>query len=105
MRYFKLRPRLTYKSLRIAGQVQYIPCPITAERQKYLAFKWFFDSASRRSENGFSLRIKSELLDILRGRGESIRRRRDHYAIVRANRALLTNRNFYELQVETRCHV
>lgn len=83
----KVAPVLEVRSLRVAGSTYQIPFPIPERRQPLIGISLIVKSARSRSEIGMARRLAGELMDAARGRGASIRKRKELHKLAIANRA------------------
>jgi small subunit ribosomal protein S7 len=83
----KVGPTTEVISKRVGGANYQVPVPVRQERRLSLAFRWIIHYARKRSEKTFMLRLANEFLDIIQGRGETIRRLEEMNKMAVSNRA------------------
>jgi small subunit ribosomal protein S7 len=83
----KCRPSLEVRSRRVGGATYPVPVEVRPERAQALAFKWMISSAQKRSEKIMRDRLAAEWIDILNGRGATVKKRDDTHKMAEANRA------------------
>jgi len=82
-----VEPKIEVKSRRVGGATYQVPVDVEEGRAKVLAIRWILDSVSRRKERTASERLFSEVMDILAGRGNSLKTRENTHKMAEANRA------------------
>jgi len=82
-----VKPTVEVRSCRIGGATYQIPVEVKAARGMALAMRWLVAAANSRSEKGMILRLANEVLDILEGRGGSVKKREDIHKMAKANQA------------------
>jgi small subunit ribosomal protein S7 len=83
----KVIPSVHLKSRRIGGSVYQVPVEVNAHQGTVIAIQWILKSA--RSRQGVSIVdcLSSEIIDIVQGKGRSIRKREEVHRIAEANKA------------------
>lgn len=80
-------PSVEVKSRRVGGATYQVPVEVRPERQLTLAMRWIIDSARKRKEKTMGLRLGSEILDVIEGRGASVKKREDTHKMAESNKA------------------
>ena len=83
----KVQPELEVRSRRVGGATYQVPCEVRPERAQALAIRWIVQYARQRNEKTMKDRLQNELLDIIEGRGSSMKKREDTHKMAEANRA------------------
>lgn len=83
----QLKPFVEVRSRRVGGGVYQIPAEVRPERQLSLALRWLIDAASSRADKTMGKRLASEILDVLEGHGNAIKKKSDVHRMAEANRA------------------
>ena len=83
----KVQPELEVRSRRVGGATYQVPCEVRPERAQALAIRWIVQYARQRNEKTMKDRLQNELLDIMEGRGSSMKKREDTHKMAEANRA------------------
>lgn len=83
----KVQPELEVRSRRVGGATYQVPCEVRPERAQALAIRWIVQYARLRNEKTMKDRLQNELLDIMEGRGSSMKKREDTHKMAEANRA------------------
>lgn len=82
-----IRPYVEVKSRRVGGATYQVPVEVKPNRQMALAMRWLTEFARKRSEKTMVDRLANEMLDILQGRGGTLKRRGDVHQMAKANQA------------------
>lgn len=82
-----LKPTVEVRSRRVGGSTYQIPVEVRPERRVTLAMRWLTDAASARNEKGMPLRLASEILDSLEGKGGAIKKKEEMHRMAKANQA------------------
>jgi len=82
-----VQPTVEVKSRRVGGATYQVPVEVRPERRLALAMRWLVDAASLRSEKSMALRLASEILEAIEGKGGAIRKREDVHKMAKANQA------------------
>lgn len=82
-----VRPTVEVKSRRVGGANYQVPVEVNEEHGVALAMRWLVDSAKGRGEKSMVLRLASELLEALEGKGGAIKKREDTHKMAKANQA------------------
>ena len=80
-------PVVEVKSRRVGGATYQVPVEVRPERQLTLAMRWLIDASRKRKEKTMGLRLASELIDAVEGRGAAIKKREDTHKMAEANKA------------------
>jgi small subunit ribosomal protein S7 len=83
-------PKREVRSRRVGGASYQVPQEVRGERRIALAIRWIIQSANKRSNKEyktFSAKLSAELLDALKGEGESIKKRETVHRMADANKA------------------
>lgn len=83
----KVQPELEVRSRRVGGATYQVPCEVRPERAQALAIRWIVQYARLRNEKTMKDRLQNEILDIMEGRGSSMKKREDTHKMAEANRA------------------
>lgn len=80
-------PMVEVKSRRVGGSTYQVPVEIRADRRRTLAMRWLTEFASKRNEKTMILRLASEIMDAVAGRGGAVKKREDVHRMAKANQA------------------
>lgn len=80
-------PYLEVKSRRVGGATYQVPVEVKADRGRALAMRWIIAAARNRSEHTMTERLAGEIIDILDGRGNAVKKRDDTHKMAEANKA------------------
>ncbi len=83
----KIKPVVEVSSRRVGGATYQIPVEVRPERQLALAMRWLIQAARNRSEKGMIAQLAAEMLDVLAGRGEAVKKCIDTKKMADANQA------------------
>jgi small subunit ribosomal protein S7 len=82
-----VKPAVEVKSRRVGGSTYQVPVEVRPKRRQALAMRWLIAVAVKRSEKSMVLRLANELMDILAGRGNTLKKRNDTHQMAKANQA------------------
>lgn len=82
-----ITPSVEVKSRRVGGSTYQVPVEIRASRRSALAMRWLVEYSNKRSEKTMVMRLASEILDALDGRGGTVKKREDVHRMAKANQA------------------
>lgn len=82
-----IRPYVEVKSRRVGGATYQVPVEVKPNRQMALAMRWLTEFSRKRNEKTMVDRLANEMLDILQGRGGTLKRRSDVHQMAKANQA------------------
>lgn len=85
----RLKPSVGIRIKKVAGISYQLPCPISDERASKMAISWFFKALQQRSEKKYSQKVKSEILDIMKGKGFSLQKKNSLEKVAVENRPFL----------------
>lgn len=80
-------PTVEVKSRRVGGSTYQVPVEIRATRRLTLAMRWIVEFANGRNEKTMMVRLGSEILDAIEGRGGAVKKREDVHRMAKANQA------------------
>ena len=83
----KAQPEVEVRSRRVGGATYQVPCEVRPERAQALAIRWIVQYARQRNEKTMKDRLMNEFLDIVEGRGATLKKREDTHKMAEANRA------------------
>jgi small subunit ribosomal protein S7 len=86
----KIKPTMEVRPRRVGGTVYQVPVPVKGDRKEALAIRWLVMSARKRPNKNYHTyaeKLAAELLDALKGEGETIKKRDDTHKMADANRA------------------
>lgn len=83
----KLRPSVEVRSRRVGGSTYQVPVEVRASRQMTLAMRWLVEAANSRSEKSMPLRLAGEMLDVMHGRGNALKKKEETLKMAMANQA------------------
>lgn len=84
-----MKPLVNLRVKKVAGISYQLPCPIDEIKSFKVSMKWFFGSLKLRKEKGIYNKMRSEILDVLNGKGLTLQRKYFHEKVVLDNRAFL----------------
>ena len=73
----KVAPILEVKSKRIGGATYQVPIEVRGDRRMQLAFRWLIGAAKERKGKPMSKKLAEEILDIINGTGNAMKKRED----------------------------
>jgi small subunit ribosomal protein S7 len=82
-----IKPSVEVKSRRVGGSNYQVPVEVRPKRRQALAMRWLKNVSVKRTEKSMSMRLANELLDILSGRGNTLKKRNDTHQMAKANQA------------------
>lgn len=82
-----VKPMVEVKSRRVGGATYQVPIEVRADRSMTLAMRWLIDAARKRREKSMAMRLASEILEAIEGRGTAIKKRDDTHRMAEANKA------------------
>lgn len=82
-----LKPTVEVRSRRVGGATYQIPVEVRPDRKIALAMRWLVEAANLRNEKGMDLRLASEILDVLEGKGGAVKKKEDVHKMAKANQA------------------
>lgn len=83
----RVRPSVEVKSRRVGGGVYQIPMEVRPSRSLALSLRWIINSAKARGDKTMGERLAKELLDIVDGQGNAVKKKSDVHRMAEANRA------------------
>lgn len=82
-----VKPTVEVRSRRVGGATYQIPVEVRMDRQIALAMRWIVKAASKRGDKGMMLRLASEIMDAIEGKGGAVKTREDVHKMAKANQA------------------
>src|SRR3990167_1600004 len=82
-----IMPVVEVRSRRVGGSTYQVPVEIRGERRRALGMRWLADYASKRGEKSMQVRLASEIIDAIAGRGAAVKKREDVHRMAEANKA------------------
>lgn len=82
-----IRPYVEVKSRRVGGATYQVPVEVRPSRRTALAMRWLVEFSRKRSEKTMMERLAGEMLDIMQGRGATLKKRSDVHQMAKANQA------------------
>ncbi len=85
-----LGPTVEIKARRVGGANYQVPVEVRGERKTALAIRWLLEAAESKPNkefHTFSEKLVAEVLDILEGKGEALKKRDNVHRQAEANRA------------------
>ena len=83
----KIQPDIEVRSRRVGGATYQVPVEVRDERAQALAMRWLITAAASRNEKTMAQRLSAELLDVMQGRGNALKKKEDTHRMAEANRA------------------
>ena len=80
-------PQVEVRSRRVGGANYQVPIPVSAKRQKSLAFRWIITAARKQKGSSMSKRLAGLLLESSQNTGDAIKKRDDVHRMAEANKA------------------
>ncbi|MBI2033097.1 MAG: 30S ribosomal protein S7 [Candidatus Levybacteria bacterium] len=83
-------PKIEVKARRVGGASYQIPIEVRGDRRQALAIRWLITAATARPNkeyHAFSEKLAAEILDILEGKGDAIKKRDTMQRMADANKA------------------
>ena len=82
-------PIVTLESIKISGRIIQVPKPLSLEKQQILGIKWIIASARKRSNKTISEALLCELIDIIKNKGNTIKKRDEFHKLAEKNRIFI----------------
>jgi len=82
-------PLLMVKPRRVGGATYQVPVEVEKDRGRSIATRWLIASARLRTGKSMKEKLAAELIDIIQGRGATIKRREDAHRMAEANKAFV----------------
>ena len=82
-----ITPIVEVKSRRVGGSNYQVPTEIRAKRRLTLAMRWLIECSNKRSEKTMKERLANEILDILEGKGNALKKREEVHRMAKSNQA------------------
>lgn len=82
-------PLLMVKPRRVGGATYQVPVEVEKDRGRSIATRWLIASARSRTGKSMKEKLAAELIDIIQGRGATIKRREDAHRMAEANKAFV----------------
>jgi small subunit ribosomal protein S7 len=82
-----IRPFVEVKSRRVGGATYQVPVEVRPDRRTALAMRWLVEFARKRGEKTMTARLANEMMDIMQGRGATLKKRSDVHQMAKANQA------------------
>ena len=82
-----VQPQIETRSRRVGGATYQVPVEVRPKRKLALAMRWLKIVSVKRSEKSMSIRLANELLDVLAGKGDTLKKRHDVHQMAKANQA------------------
>ena len=82
-------PLLIVKPRRVGGTTYQVPVEVEKDRGRSIATRWLIASARSRTGKSMKEKLAAELIDIIQGRGATIKRREDAHRMAEANKAFV----------------
>ncbi len=83
-------PRMEVKPRRVGGASYQVPVEVRGDRRVSLAIRWIAEAAKKRSSKdykSYAEKLAAEIVDILAGQGEAVRKRDAVHRVADSNRA------------------
>jgi len=82
-----VKPTVEVRSRRVGGATYQIPVEVRTDRQLALAMRWLVEAATGRGDQGMVMRLASEIMDAIEGKGGAVKTREDVHKMAKANQA------------------
>lgn len=82
-----VRPIVEVKSRRVGGSTYQVPVEVRLVRRNTLAMRWIIEAARKRNDKSMELRLASELVDAIEGRGHAVKKREEIHRVAESNKA------------------
>ncbi|KAG8799630.1 hypothetical protein FRC17_007078 [Serendipita sp. 399] len=83
-------PSLRVKSHKKSAKSVMVPMPLTDRQRAFFAVKWLIESSGKRHEKRIDERLASEVLEILKGESNVLKRKMEVHKVAVANRSNAT---------------
>jgi len=87
-----ISPRIQLKAKRISGATYQAPTLVSKFHSTNTAIRWIVESTRKRTGKGISLKLANELLDAIKGQGNSVKRKEETHKMAEANKAFAQSR-------------
>ena len=82
-----IMPSLEVKARRVGGSTYQVPVEVRAARRETLGLRWLTTYSRARSERTMSERLAREIMDVVNGTGNAVKKREDTHKMAEANKA------------------
>lgn len=82
-----VKPSVEVRSRRVGGSTYQVPVEVKKDRAVALAMRWLVIAARTRSEKGMMKCLSSEMMQIIDGKGNAMKKREDTHKMAKANQA------------------
>ena len=82
-----VQPFVEVKSRRVGGATFQVPVEVRPARRLALGIRWLIDYSAKRGEKTMRERLANEMLDVLAGRGATLKKRSEVHQMAKANQA------------------
>ena len=83
----KAKPAVEVKSRRVGGATYQVPVEVRPAAALRKAMRWIKEYAGGRSDKSMAQRVANEILDIIVGRGNTVKKKEDTHKMAEANKA------------------
>jgi small subunit ribosomal protein S7 len=83
----KARPAVEVKSRRVGGATYQVPVEVRPAASLRKAMRWIKTYAGSRGDKSMSQRVANEVMDIILGRGNTVKKKDDTHKMAEANKA------------------
>lgn len=83
----KARPLLEIRPRRVGGAVYQVPKEVGEDRGTILALRWILASARKKKGKPMAVKLSNEILEIIDGQGDVLRKRENTHKMAEANRS------------------
>ncbi len=80
-------PQVEVRSRRVGGANYQVPIPVTAKRQRALAFRWIVGAAKNKKGKAMHEKLADIILESSQNLGDAIKKRDDIHRMAEANKA------------------
>ena len=80
-------PAVEVKPRRVGGATYQVPVEVRKNRRMALAMRWMVNAARQRGEKDMSARLAGEIMDVIAGKGATLKRKEDIHRMAESNKA------------------
>ncbi|KAL9260680.1 Small ribosomal subunit protein uS7c-like protein [Drosera capensis] len=88
----RVTPKIVVKARRIRGSTRQVPIPIEYTQGQVLAICWLLGASRKRKGENMAFKLSSELVDVSKGRGGAIDKKKETEKMAEQNRAFAHSR-------------
>ncbi|MBA0765868.1 hypothetical protein Gotri_014983, partial [Gossypium trilobum] len=79
-------PDIAVKARRVGGSTYQVPIKIGSTQGKALVIRWLLGASRKRPSRNMAFKLSFELVDVAKGNGDAICKKKETYRMEKANR-------------------